>query len=150
MSRPRGSTQTLDGKNMKKELPKDIKKLIVYLLGIATFIPWVTWQLNFVDVTNVGSIFFLQVLPSFPFVILAVLASFKNSEGNPSFSKQSIIGAMVGGLIAVCVPYALLFISAHVSMGVNFGVAFLCMAMPIYLPIAMNIGWNRGKQKDAI
>ena len=135
---------------MKNELPKDIKKLIVYLLAIAAFIPWATWQLNFVDVTNVGSIFFLQVLPSFPFVILAILASLKNSEGNPSFSKQSIIGAMVGGLIAVGVPYALLFISSHISIGVNFGIAFLCMAMPIYLPIAMSIGWNKGKRKDAI
>jgi len=135
---------------MKKELPKGTKKLIIYLLGIAVFIPWATWQLNFVDVTNVGSIFFLQVLPSFPFFILAILASLKDADGEPSYSKRSIIGAMVGGLIAVGVPYTLLFISSLVSIGVDFGVAFLCLLMPIYLPIAMSIGWNIGKRKNAI
>ena len=135
---------------MKKELPKDIKKLRLYLVGIAAFIPWATWQLNIVDMENMGSIFILQVFPSLSFLILAVAASFTNEKGDPDFGKHSIIGAMVGAIIAIGIPYLLLFISAYTDTGVNIGIALLLMAMPVYLPVFMLIGWNLGERKDAI
>ena len=135
---------------MNSELHNDLKKLRIYLLCIAVFIPWATWWLNIVDLTKIESILYFLILPSLPFVVLAIAASFTDKDGNPDIGKHAIIGAMVGAMLAIGIPYLLLFISAHVDIGVNIGVALLLMAMPIYLPILMLIGWNIGERRDAI
>ena len=87
-----------------------------------------------------GPILYWGILPGAPFVLLAALTLI------PHLSIRAVVGAALGSLIAVGVPYGLLFYSSinYSGGGANIGVGLLLMAQPIYVPIAMLIGATAG------
>ena len=95
-----------------------------------------------------GPIFYWGFLPGAPFVLLAV------SSLMPRVPLRVTIGASVGSLLAVAVPYgALVFASLnYAGGGANIGLGLLLLATPLYLPIAVLIGgfarWRLGVAKS--
>lgn len=83
-----------------------------------------------------GPLFYWGILPGAPIVLMAVVGSFSRVP------VRVTLGAAVGGLLAVALPYgSLLYASANYSGGgANIGLGLLLLATPVYLPIAMLIG----------
>lgn len=83
-----------------------------------------------------GPIFYWGILPGAPFVLLAPFALI------PGIPVRTVVGAAVGGLIGVGLPYGLLaYSSANYSGGgANIGLGLLLLAQPIYVPMAMVVG----------
>ena len=57
-------------------------------------------------------------------------------------------GAIVGGLIAIGIPTALLAFTSigYKGGGANIGIGLLFLALPVYMPIAIWLGWKIGKR----
>lgn len=90
-----------------------------------------------------GSTFYFGILPGAPFGVLALLSL--------AMRVPATLGAFVGGLIGVTIPYgALLYTSATYSGGgANIGVGLLLMATPVILPIFMILGGIIGNRFGA-
>jgi hypothetical protein len=71
-------------------------------------------------------------LPGGPIVLMGVIGLAKQAR------LHMILGASLGGLMAVVVPYVLIFMPS--GGGANIGLAVMLLTMPVYLPIAMIIG----------
>jgi len=83
-----------------------------------------------------GPILYFGILPGAPFLLLAVLSLVSRVP------IRATVGAFVGSLLAIALPYGLLLytLATYSGGGANIGVGLLLLAMPVYLPIAMVIG----------
>ncbi len=113
-----------------------MNKMRIALLGLAVFFPiFIKVIFNPFDVVAIEVIYGF-ILPSAPFICLAILVSPDN--------RKSVVGSMVGAIVAICIPYLLLTYDmlTHFRGGADIGLGLLLMAMPVYLLLAMSIGWN--------
>ncbi len=87
-----------------------------------------------------GPVFFWGILPGAPFVLLAGLSLVTR------IPLRVTIGAYVGGLLAVAVPYGEIWYSSlnYHGGGANIGLGILLIATLILLPIPMLIGGFAG------
>jgi hypothetical protein len=87
-----------------------------------------------------GPILTWGILPGAPFVILAGLSLVTR------IPLRVTIGAFVGGLLAVAVPYGAIWYSSlnYNGGGANIGLGILLMATLVLLPIPMLIGGFTG------
>lgn len=85
-------------------------------------------------------LFYWYLLPSLPFVLLAVASFVWPRRLGP------ICGAAIGAAIAVGLPWGLMkYESAHYDGGgANIGLGLLLLAMPAYLPLLMITGYGIG------
>ncbi len=83
-----------------------------------------------------GPIFYWGILPGAPLLLLAALSLI------PRFSFRALLGATVATLIAVGMPYGLIWYSSvnYSGGGANIGLGLLLIAQPIYVPVAMMMG----------
>jgi hypothetical protein len=95
------------------------------------------WAYRFNDS---GPILTWGILPGAPFVILAGLSLVTR------IPLRVTIGAYVGGVLAVAVPYAAIWYSSlnYNGGGANIGLGLLLMATLVLLPIPMLIGGFTG------
>lgn len=91
------------------------------------------WAYRF---NGTGPILIWGILPGAPFVILAGLSLVTR------IPLRVTIGAYVGGLLAVAVPYGAIWYSTlnYQGGGANIGLGLLLMATLVLLPIPMLIG----------
>lgn len=82
-------------------------------------------------------LFYWYVLPGLPFLILLCLTPFPRP-----FSSHSLVGAAIGAVAAVGIPYFLLWLDSvnYSGGGANIGLGLLILAMPAYLPFLMILG----------
>lgn len=83
-----------------------------------------------------GPSLYFGILPGAPFLLLAVLSLVTRVP------IRATVGAFVGSLLAIAIPYGLLLytLATYSGGGANIGVGLLLLATPVYLPIAMVIG----------
>lgn len=124
--------------------------LLILLIALSIVCPLFISLTGMID-TVIGLVLYGIVLPSSPFVFLAILSLRK--EGNSyKYKGSAILGSMQGALIAIFVPYALIWysVATYTGGGANIGLALLALAMPLYLPVAMRVGWSLGARNNAI
>lgn len=121
--------------------------LLAVLITLSVVCPLIISLTGAID-TVIGLVLYGIILPSSPFIFLAVLSL--RMEGNGyKYKGAAISGAMQGALIAIFVPYALIWysVATYTGGGANIGLALLALAMPLYLPVAMRVGWFVGTKK---
>ena len=108
------------------------------MIVLGTILSWITFQ---TALSNV-KILFWGLLPGIPFVVLGLIAMNIKSQ----FSPAPFLGAAIGGLIAIALPYGgMEFASLTYSGGgANIGLGLLYITLTMYVPIAMYIGWTIG------
>jgi len=86
---------------------------------------------------SMPQIFYWYVLPGLPFLILSCIALHPRL-----FSSHSLVGAAIGAVAAVGIPYFLLWSATanYSGGGANIGLGLLILAMPAYLPFLMILG----------
>jgi len=121
--------------------------LLALLIVLSIVCPIFISSTGMID-TVIGLVLYGILLPSCPFIFLAAL-SLKKEGNDYKYKRAAILGAMQGALIAIFVPYALIWYSVitYTGGGANIGLALLALAMPLYLPIAMRAGWSLGAKK---
>lgn len=79
-------------------------------------------------------IFYWYMLPALPFVVLSLLALFPSV-----IHTYMVIGAACGAILAIAIPYLLLWFSLtfYSGGGANIGLGLLFLAMPVYLVLFM-------------
>jgi len=87
---------------------------------------------------TISNVVYWYLLPSLPFVLLAVLSFVWPQQLGP------LCGAAIGAAIAVGLPWGMLkYDSAHYyGGGANIGLGLLLLAMPVYLPLMMLAGYG--------
>ncbi len=60
----------------------------------------------------------------------------------------AVKGAIIGGLVAIGIPVALLAFAVigYKGGGANIEIGLLFFALPVYLPLAIWFGWKMGKK----
>ena len=94
-----------------------------------------------------ASMLFLFILPSSPFVLLALLCRRREASGTPKYPIGCLVGATVGAIISTVPPCVFLWCDVMGFVphaGVNMLLGLLFLAMPLYLPLAMIAGWHTG------
>ncbi len=92
-------------------------------------------------------IFLFLILPSSPFVLLALRCRHRKASGTPKYPIGCLVGATVGAIISTVPPCVFLWcdVMGFFSYGgANIGLGLVFVAMPLYLPLAMIIGWCIG------
>ena len=94
-----------------------------------------------------GLIIYWYILPGLPFVCLGLFGAFRANQ----FSLRPFVGATIGALVAVSVPYGSLWLASvtYKGGGANIGLGLLLLAFPVYLPFAIFGGWRIGKSKSS-
>ncbi len=97
------------------------------------------------DELNAVIIFYWYMLPAIPFIFLGFFAILRGRH----FSLAPFLGATMGALVAIGVPYGSIWLASvkYTGGGANIGLGLLLLACPVYLPLAMFSGWQIGKSK---
>ena len=89
-------------------------------------------------------IFFFYITPSFPFIVLTYLCKQHKSNQIPRHNTNPLIGATLGAIFGVGIPYLLLRYSD--GWQGNIGAGILLMAIPLCLLTLMSLGWYVGQK----